>query len=295
MKLINAEKRVKFKDLSKPVKIKRVSVLVCEGLIALAGLIALIVWMSMGDPKNRMMNCLNTAFLTMLLWVAELIIGRRFSFGQHIAYIIFMLFGSFMGSCLFLFESVSFYDELMHGVGGYLICIPIMGVLFAFVKGLDKSNIAVSAVTILFVSLGTATLWEVIEFTMDILFAQNGLGYASPEVLEKIKEMGLTGVAASWYKVQQVSVFDTITDMSLHTIGSLVFTLHYVIHRLSKKNLLMGYLVEDATNNEMNTKAVGIEANTESIVAVEANNSVNVDEASDENNSVIDKDDNENN
>ena len=58
-----------------------------------------------------------------------------------------------------------------------------------------------------------------------------------------------------------VGVPDTDTDMACHALGSLVFSLHFLLHRVTKRNLLMGTLVKDAKAIEMNT-VFSVDSNT---------------------------------
>ena len=41
--------------------------------------------------------------------------------------------------------------------------------------------------------------------------------------------------------------------MAVQSAGSLVFSLHFLLHRLTGRNLLMGTLIKEATATEMNT------------------------------------------
>ena len=93
------------------------------------------------------------------------------------------------------------------------------------------------------------------EFSVDLFAGQASQGHVPPEALEAIRAQGLTGLAAAIEGMKYVSVLDTDLDMLCHAGGSLVFCLHYLLHLLTRKNLLMGTLVKDISAAEMNTRA----------------------------------------
>ena len=94
------EKRVwvPFGALSKTAKIKRGISLSCEAGISLTSLIMAAVYGAKGDENNRLFTCLMTG---LLLWVpvaAERIFRHRFSFSQHLAFILLLLGGALLGA-----------------------------------------------------------------------------------------------------------------------------------------------------------------------------------------------------
>ena len=137
--------------------------------------------------------------------------------------------------------------------------IFIMGIYAYFIKDFDKINAPVLIMMMFAFSLGTACAWEVIEFLFDWLLGQNGQGYVTDEVLRHIAEQGYTGIRANFEKLKYVGVLDTDTDMACHTLGSLVFSLHFILHRITKRDLLMGTLIKDAGAKEMNEPYTGPE------------------------------------
>lgn len=117
----------------------------------------------------------------------------------------------------------------------------------------DKKSALSCTLTLLLASLGTACLWELIEFMGDMLFGQTSQGVIPDGVREMIAEQGYTGVRANWEAIKYVSVRDTDLDMLCHAGGSIVFCIHYLVHVFAKKNLGMGFLVSDIKGEEMNT------------------------------------------
>ena len=215
-------------------------------------LVMLIYYNTVGDPYKRTANCINTALAVWLPFVAERILRHRFSFFQHLVYAFIMLTSCVIGSVFYVFETWGPYDKLAHGFSGYLLMIFILGLFAFFIKDFDKINAPVLIMFMFAFSLGTACAWEVIEFLFDWLLGQNGQGHVPDEVLAKIAEQGYTGIRANLEKLKYVGVLDTDTDMSCHALGSLVFSVHFLVHRISGRDLLMGAMIRDAGAKDMN-------------------------------------------
>lgn len=222
------------------------------GAMCLLSLVMLIYYNTVGDPYKRTANCVNTAIAVWLPFVAERLLRHRFSFFQHLVYAFIMLTSCVIGSVFYVFETWAPYDKIAHGASGYLLMIFILGLMAYFIKDFDKISAPVLIMIMFVFSLGTACAWEVIEFLFDWLLGQNGQGYVSEEVLKKISEAGYTGIRANWEKLKYVGVLDTDTDMACHALGSVVFTLHFALHKITKHDLLMGTLIKDARATEMN-------------------------------------------
>ena len=250
---------IRFRNLSKSARIKRGVTLCAEACISAVCLIMAVVYGANGDPYNRLFTCLMTG---LLLWVpiaVERIAKHRFSFTQHLAFIILLAGGALAGSVFYLFYLTDWYDCFMHVVAGYVLMIFLLTLhckkLTEIEEGglNDKKSALSCTLTLLLASLGTACLWELIEFMGDMLFGQTSQGVIPDGVREMIAEQGYTGVRANWEAIKYVSVRDTDLDMLCHAGGSIVFCIHYLVHVFAKKNLGMGFLVSDIKGEEMNT------------------------------------------
>lgn len=257
------EKRewVPFKALRKQARIKRLISLFCEAGISVTALVMAVVYGVRGDRHNRLFTCLMTG---LLLWVpigAERLFKHRFSFSQHISFILLLLGGALLGSVFYLFYTTSWFDCFMHVLAGYFLMVfllmPLCRRLTEIEEGdlRDKRSAAACTLVLLLCSLGTACLWELVEFFADMFFGQTSQGAVSEEITQTIAAQGYTGVRANWETLKYVSVMDTDLDMLCHAGGSIVFCLHYLLHALTGKNLGMGSLVRDIRGEEMNRRA----------------------------------------
>ena len=155
-----------------------------------------------GDPENRVFTCVCTAVFMWVPHLLERLFKHRFSFSQHLAYIVMLTGSAIIGSAFNVFNKVSWYDCLMHGLSGYVmmvfIIIPFGRKLRENEESGKKSSVFTAALLMLLCSLGTACAWEIMEFAVDVLAGQESQGHVPPEVLAQLEAQGITGVAAAW-------------------------------------------------------------------------------------------------
>lgn len=193
--------------------------------------------------------------------IVEWLAKHRFSFTQHLAFIILLAGGAVAGSIFYLFYLTDWFDCFMHVLAGYVLMIFLLTLQCkklndAVDSGFKDKKSALSAtLTLLLASLGTACLWELVEFIGDVFFGQTSQGVVPEEIRQMIADQGFTGIRARWEGIKYVSVLDSDLDMLCHAGGSILFCLHYLIHVFTKRNLGMGTLIKDIKGEEMNTAA----------------------------------------
>lgn len=84
---------IRFRNLSKSARIKRGVTLCAEACISAVCLIMAVVYGVNGDPYNRLFTCLMTGLLLWMPIAVERIAKHRFSFTQHLAFIILLAGG----------------------------------------------------------------------------------------------------------------------------------------------------------------------------------------------------------
>ena len=258
---MHERKWVKIGDLSSGAYTKRCVILMAEVAVSVVAAITAIVNGIQGDPENRLFTCICTAVFMWVPHVIERAAKHRFSASQHLAYIIMLTGSAIIGSAFNVFNKVAWYDCVMHFLSGYVmmtfIIIPFAGKLNKIEEGgkQEKKSGFAMILVLLLCSMGTAAVWEIMEFTVDIFAGQSSQGHVPPEVLAALEEQGITGVAAAWEGMKYVSVLDTDLDMLCHMGGTLTFCVHYAIHLLTGKNLGMRSLISDICGMDMNTAA----------------------------------------
>lgn len=249
---------VRFSRLGKTARIKRGIVLGAEACISVICLVMAVIYGVNGDPYNRLFSCLMAGLLLWVPIIVERLAKHRFSFTQHAAFIILLAGGAVAGSVFYLFYLTDWFDCFMHVLAGYVLMIFLLTLQCRKLNeiengGLSDRKSALSCtLTLLLASLGTACLWELVEFIGDMFFGQTAQGAIPEEVRQAIAAQGYTGVRANWEAIKYVSVQDTDMDMLCHAGGSILFCLHYLIHVFTKKNLGMGTFIKDIEGTEMN-------------------------------------------
>lgn len=218
------QQKTNFNDLTKSQKVMIIinnCISICLSLFLVGFFIYI---MSIGDPNNRMVSCICTFLLYLAPIVFQWIFQVRISPTLITIYLIFITISAFCGSCLRLNTYIPYLDKLQHTTWGY-----IAGLIGLYYLCKTKEIDILKPFTIIFmffaVSMATASIWEIIEFTGDTFLGQTAQGY--PDI---------NGV---------VDVTDTMLDMVVHLCGTLIFTLHYCLDRFTHKNLGITYIIND--------------------------------------------------
>lgn len=246
-------KMVPFSQIDKTSQKLRIGVLASEFALSLAGVGLLIACIIMGDENGRFWSIMGLICVGLAPISLEILRGKRFTFSLHLIYVIHLTLTTLCGCVLMMHEWVLPFDEIMHTVFGYVSCIYLIYVVYAFLD-YKKIKPIIMGLILLMVSMGIASMWEVLEFTMDLFLGQNSLGINN-EALEALKAQGFTGVKLAIEKLKHISALDTVTDMLLHLLGSALFVIQFLIHKYAKKNLLIGTLTKEIDENRMNKVA----------------------------------------
>lgn len=158
-----------------------------------------------------------------LLWLIPFVFRPIFKDGIgdviYAVFVIFAFLASFLGSVLEFYGSVWWYDLAMHFTFGYLGCI--IGLFFVCKLEKVENLRPVFVIFVCFaVSIMFAGLWEVFEFTTDVLL--DGTAQGVPVELAD-------GTYATL-------VNDTMEDIICNLCGAIVFVIHYT-HIFSAENL----------------------------------------------------------
>lgn len=216
--------KTNFKDLTKSQKIMIIvnnSISVCFSLL-LVGLFIYI--MSIGDPNNRMVSYICTFLLYLAPIILQWLFKIRITPTVVSIYLVFITISAFCGSCLRFNTFIPFLDKIQHTTWGYIA--GLIG-LFYLCKTKEIDTLKPFTVIVVFfaISMATASIWEIIEFTGDTFLGQTAQGH--PDI---------NGV---------VDVTDTMLDMIVHLCGTLIFTIHYCLDRFTHKNLGITSIIND--------------------------------------------------
>lgn len=110
-----------------------------------------------------------------------------------------------------LYSYVPFFDTILHTLFGYL-CGYLVIYLFSLTNDHHKISFAGQVLLALLITCGIGALWEICEYTTDILTNANS---------QHSFETGLV---------------DTMQDTFCNTCGALLFSLHRIIDHFTMKN-----------------------------------------------------------
>ena len=167
-----------------------------------------------------------------------------------IPYIAFLFLSHFMGTVLDVYDirfipgmqSSNWWDKVMHTTFGYLAAI-IGLFLLCHITRINKLN----ATTVILFCIGfsalTAVVWEICEFTADQLLGESCQGdWITGGQFASGPNKGETAD-------KFISVNDTMGDMIVHMIGTLVFTLQYILHATTKKSFFLTGMKAEFSKN----------------------------------------------
>ena len=132
----------------------------------------------------------------------------------ELVYLIFIFFAHFLGTILNFYYKIGIYDKAMHGLSGVMTSILAVIILVKS-KCYDKNPVWVNVLFIISVTLSVAAFWEFFEFTNDNIFNKDA------------------------QKVLTTGVDDTMLDMISAFVGSIIFSILYIIESKLHKKLLI--------------------------------------------------------
>lgn len=132
----------------------------------------------------------------------------------ELVYLLFIFFGYFLGAVLNFYGKIALYDKLIHGLSGVMTSILAIIILVKS-KCYDKNPLWVNILFIICVTLSVAAFWEFFEFTNDIIFGKDA------------------------QKVAKTGVDDTMLDMIMAFIGSIIYSIIYFIEVKTNKKMIV--------------------------------------------------------
>lgn len=160
-----------------------------------------------------------TIILTALVpTMVRKILHLKISYTMELVYLLFIIFGHFIGSILGIYNEISHYDKIMHTLSGVLTSFVALIVLNN-INQYKFKNVIFNIVFMIVFSLAVAGIWEIFEFTSDILFQADA------------QRVAISGVN------------DTMLDMIVALFGSILVCIEYGIEVCTHKKGLVYALV----------------------------------------------------
>lgn len=131
---------------------------------------------------------------------------------SEFVFIIFAFIGHFLGSIVALYNKIYWLDTFAHFLSGIVVSFFVLEFIK---KSKIKTNLFFDCLIIVGVSSLIALSWEIFEFTCDNLFDKDA------------------------QKVLTTGVDDTMKDMIVALLGSLLFSVSYAYEVICEKTLIV--------------------------------------------------------
>ena len=215
----------KYIPMTKKEKIFRWCNIAFDVAIMLAGVALAIYYRSIGDPNNRFFISLGMLGFGVLPFIYELISRAKLTNSVFLIFNIYLLVAGLLGGALNGYNTYFWLDRVVHFIMGYMMAMLGLFIICR-TKHNTKMHYLMVALFCLAFSLFIEAIWEIGEWTADNLFNQTAQG-------AKIGEYGAPLVT------------DTMEDICCNTGGALLFVLHYLTSKWSKKNLLISSMEKE--------------------------------------------------
>lgn len=143
----------------------------------------------------------------------------KISYSLENTYILFMFFSHYLGNVFEFYRNFKYFDKIIHfsaGVLGGLIAIYFLMICNVYNKKKKLFNV----IFLVIFSLAFSNLWELFEYAVDYLFDSN---------MQRI----------------ETGMHDTMGDIAIALIGTLLFIIYYCYEvKSNKKNLIEDFLGE---------------------------------------------------
>lgn len=171
---------------------------------------------------NQIINDLPTGeiFISFSLIIIVLIpnILRKFNLkispSIEFIYLLFVFLAQTLGSVLNFYQTFYFYDKVVHFLSGVFSSFVGVFILVKFGKYNEK-NVAFNCVMIIFTVMAIAGFWEIFEFTANLIFGGDA------------------------QKVVATGVNDTMTDIIVALLGSILICISYLYEQENNKKILI--------------------------------------------------------
>ena len=209
-------------------------------LVAVATLVYLRIF---GGELFDYFYCLATIPFVCLPAILSVLFHWNFNL---IAYSVFTFYamGPIIGAVYDVYYMVPWWDDLLHTLAGVIFAICGTYLIHAVNRG-NKSTVLLNAIFGLMVSISIAVIWEIFEFSSDMLLGSDmqadtiistittkiGRTDGGVTVFENIKEVSVDGTSLGLGGYLDIGLVDTMQDMIVETLGALVYFIYAVIDK----------------------------------------------------------------
>lgn len=211
------KKNQRFRDLPKKDKVLRLA----SWLLVLIQITLCVVTFIIYFPSYTSKS-IGVAFLTLIPFILELIIRRRWKAWIFFFYQVYIFLAITLGLICSFYQIFEWYDYALHITAGYLFSVVALGIMSQF-----KSYKQMSVPLRLFFCFGIAMMvcvgWEIYEWLSDL-----------------IRGTELQDIVVPGYGAPLVT--DTMQDMCCNVVGALIWTVQYAIGKCTKCDMAVSFI-----------------------------------------------------
>ena len=169
---------------------------------------------------DRLLGDITVPLVLLIPRIAGKMFKIKITSAMELVYVLFIILAQFVGSVVNLYNKVWWYDLFAHFLSGVLTSVLSLVVLNWFGVYKEK-NKWFNFLFIISFTLMIASIWEFMEFGADTFFGMN------------VQHSTTTGVR------------DTMEDMLIAFLGSLIVSISYLVENKIAKNGFLKRVVSD--------------------------------------------------
>lgn len=193
-------------------------------------------------------------FILLIPYVCEKLFGLRIDLKILVFFYLFGFVSTVVGETFTVYYRVELFDKILHGISGFIALYLSYGFVYVALKnGTGKHNFFVSVLLGVVIALGVAALWEMIEFTYDLIFGTNMQKIIPPELFnggDSFADLnGTDQQIADFFRKPEgykYALMDSMWDMLVAFLTSLVFAVIMIIIKAVKKDAFENCVIYNA-------------------------------------------------
>ncbi len=211
------------------------------GVLEAFALVTVVLSLIEGDVAHILMSVATVGFLCI-----PYLVTRFLKYEINLVFFVFCQLyavGPMLGNTYKLYYLTTWWDDVLHASGG--VAFAVAGLFLVDVlNGKQKNTPAMKAVFALMLSIAFAGLWEICEYSTDMLL---GTDSQSDTVITEITsylfgpELGVAGTVTDIREVTingvpivgyiDIGLHDTMRDMITESLGALLVAVLYLLDR----------------------------------------------------------------
>ena len=115
---------------------------------------------------------------------------------------LFILSSFVLGSCYNLYDKIKIYDDFLHFGSGF-ISVKIGWNILNFLNIQNSSSKITILILILFFGIGISSFFEIVEYTLDVLFGKHTQVGALKDTMQDMIDALIGGIIIIWYFLEE--------------------------------------------------------------------------------------------